>query len=137
IAVTEGHPIFTLFDHVLLVESVLRAPAKVDALGAALHSIFSHDRTLRSGPRVNRQPGAIIEVAVFHLHIVRNAPDDAVAVEIPHCDPRYGDPTAIVQPDAAVVERPLIDHLIAGLVSIDSEILDGHIRDTGALNKCE
>ena len=54
VAVAKGHPILALFDHVLLVESVLRTPAKVDTLGAALHSISPNNRTLGSGPRVKR-----------------------------------------------------------------------------------
>src|SRR4026208_19409 len=55
IAVTEGHSIAAVLDHVLLIEPMLRAPAKVDAFGRTLHPVAANNGTLRARPGVHRQ----------------------------------------------------------------------------------
>ena len=87
----------------------------------------SFDRTLA--------PGTVVQVALLHENIMRNAPDDAVAVEIAHRHPTHRDPIAFIQPNGAIVERALVDHFILRLVAIDREVLDNDISDAGALKQ--
>ena len=68
---------------------------------------------------------------------MRNAPDDAVAVEIAHRHATDGDAIRVIETDAAIVERALVDHLVVGLVAIDGDVLDGDISDVGALKQRE
>ena len=43
----------------------------------------------------------------------------------------------LVQADAAVVERAVIEHLVVGLVAIQGDVLDGDVGDVGALKQRE
>src|SRR5439155_17209302 len=43
IAVPESHSVIAMFDHILLVKLVLRAPAEVNPFGPALHPFAAHD----------------------------------------------------------------------------------------------
>src|SRR5439155_19715863 len=137
ITVAEGHPIVAILDHVLFVKSVLGAPAEVDALGAMPHSVAPHDRALRSGTGVKGKPGTVVEVTVLNDHVVRNSPDDAVAVEIAHRRVTYGNAIGFVQANAAIVERATVEHFVVGLVSIDTDALDDDISDVRALKERE
>src|SRR5262249_46884363 len=116
---------------------MLRAPAEVDALAAALDSVAPDDRTLGPGTRVKGEPDTVVEVALLHDDIVRNAPNDAIAVEIAHCHATDGNSIAVIEADAAIVERALVDHNVMGLVAVDGDVLDGDISDAGALKQRE
>src|SRR5881296_4394422 len=78
-----------------------------------------------------------MQMTILDEHVVGDAPDDAVAVEIAHRYPTHRDPIALIQANGAIVERALVDHFIVGLVAIDSEVLDDDVRDTGALEQRE
>src|SRR5262249_52960240 len=84
IAVAEGHSIIAIFDHVLLVKSVLRSPTEIDALGAVPHPVAADNRTLRPRTRVQGESSPILQMTVLHEHVMGNAPDDSVAIKIPH-----------------------------------------------------
>ena len=60
ITVTKGHSVRAVFDYVLLVESMLGAPAEVDALATTLHSVATDDRTLRPRAGVKGESDAIV-----------------------------------------------------------------------------
>src|SRR5215470_12127307 len=108
---------------------MLRAPAEVNALGAVLHSVAPDNRPLGPGTRVKGQPGTVVQMALLHHDIMRNAPDDAVAVEVAHRHATDGNAIRVIETDAAIVERALVDHLVVGLVAIDGDVLDGDISD--------
>src|SRR5438093_249967 len=116
---------------------MLRAPAEVDALGATPHLVASDDRTLRAGSRVKGESGAAVEVTVFYEHVVRNPPDDPVAVKVAHRNIANGDAIRFVQANGAIVERTTVEHFVVGLVAIDADVLDDDIGDVGALKKRE
>src|SRR4030095_5256398 len=96
ITVTEGHPIVTVLDHVLLVESMLRTPAEVNAFGAALNVVVTHDGTLATRTRMKGEPHAVVQMTVLYEDIVGDAPDNPVAVEIAHRHATHGDAIAFV-----------------------------------------
>ena len=114
---------------------MLGAPAKVDALRGTLHPVAPDDRTLGARTGVKRESGAIVQMTVLNEHVVRNAPDDAVAIEIAHRHSAHRDAIAFIQANGAIVERALVDHFIMGLVAIDREVLDDDISDAGALKQ--
>ena len=78
-----------------------------------------------------------MQMTVLDQHIVGNAPDDAVAVEISHRHPAHRNAIAFIQANGPVVERALVDHFIVGLVAINGEVLDENVRDAGALEQRE
>src|SRR5262249_30487455 len=135
--VAQCDAIGAFFDDVLFVESMLGAPAEVDALGAALHLVAADNGTLRARAGMHREPDAVVEMAVLHQHIVRDAPDDAVAVEVAHGHAAHGDAIAFIQANGAVVERALVEHGVLGLVAVDGDVLNDHVRDIGALDQCK
>src|SRR6185436_12560831 len=113
-----------IFDHVLFVKSMLRAPAKVDALRAVPHSISPNNGTLGTRTGMQREPGSILEMTVLDEHVVRDAPDNAVTVKITHGHVAHGDMIAFIQPNAAVVERALVEHLVVRLVPVNRDALE-------------
>src|SRR5262249_35560556 len=133
IAVAEGHAVAAILDRVLLVEAVLGAPAEVDSLGALPHAVAANDRALGAGARVDGEADAVGQLAVFHEDVVRDAPDNAIAVEVPYCHAPDRDAIGFVQANGAVVECPLVEHLVARLVSVDRDILDRDVGDGRAL----
>src|SRR5437773_9375098 len=83
------------------------------------------------------ESGAIIKMTILDQHIMGDAPNDAVTVEIAHRHPTHRDAIAFIQANGAIVERALVEHFIAGLVAIDSDVLDDDIRDARALQQRE
>ena len=114
---------------------MLGAPAEVDALGGTLHPVAPDDRTLGPRTRVKGESDTIVQMTVLHEHVVGNAPDDAVAIEIAHRHPTHRDAIAFIQANGAIVERALVDHFVVRLVAINREVLDDDISDAGALKQ--
>ena len=96
ITVTKSHPVRAVFNNVLLIESMLGTPAKVDTLATTLHSVATDDRTLRTRARVKGESDAIMQMTVLDQYVVGNTPDDAVAVEITYSHVTHGDAIAFI-----------------------------------------
>src|SRR5207249_4144115 len=87
----QRHAIVAVIDHVLFVEAMLSAPAEVDALGTMAHAVSPDNRTLGTRTGVNSEPNAVMQLTVLHEHMVRNAPHDAVAIELADRHVPHGD----------------------------------------------
>lgn len=135
VRVAERHAIAAIFDDYLLVESVPRAPAEPDALGAAPHPVAPDHRAPGPRARVKGEPRAIVELAVLDEDVVRHAPDDAVAAKLTHGHPAQRDPDRPIEASAPVVEGAAIDHLVVGPVAADRAVVDRHVGDAGALEQ--
>jgi hypothetical protein len=84
---------------------------------------------------MNGKPGAIVHKTILDQHVMGNAPDDAVAVEIAHGHLTDDDAITFIQANAAIVKHSFIKHLIVSLVAIQSDVLDHDVRDAGALEQ--
>src|SRR5262249_13353247 len=67
----------------------------------------------------------------------RNTPDDPVAVEVAHGHVSDGDAITFIQPDAAIVKRAFVEHLVVRLVAVRGEAIDGDVGDARALKQRE
>src|SRR5215472_17090758 len=74
-------------------------------------------------------------MTVLNHHIMRNTPNDPIAVELSHRYPAHRNTIRFVQPNGSVVECPLVDHLIVVFVAVNGEVFDEDVRDAGALEQ--
>src|SRR5262245_61033361 len=130
----EGHAVAAIFDHILFIQAMLRAPAEVNAFAAPLHAVAADNRALRAGSGMEGQPGSVEQMTVLDQNIVGKSPDDAVTVEISDRDLAHDDAIAFIQTDTAVIERPLVEHLVVRLVPVDRDILNHALGYVGALD---
>ena len=77
------------------------------------------------------KPHTVFQMAILDPHVVGDAPDDAVAVEVARRDLAHRDAITLIQANAAIVKRPPVDHFIMGLVAIDGDVFDAAGDATG------
>src|SRR5262245_32675518 len=77
----------------------------------------------------------MVHVTVLYEHIVRNPPDDSIAIELADGRLTHRNAIGLIHANGAVVERAFIDHFVVSSVAVDSNVLDEDVGDIRALEQ--